>query len=517
MCMDNAKQVQAFAPEIPYLGAPRGGDHPQPPAPSPPASAKTLQVDDDDMPENDGSDMASTTVDTSMGHPPGLPPAPPPAQPPMSPGPPSPWDHSDTAVHVGPARPSMPSPLPTPMPSIPEQMRTRSERRAAHRASGSSAPVLPIDPEPRSSPKRHAPSTSTTVRHERDNRQPVRPVSTNGSEYGTAASSAATVPYPEAVPTAVLSEAASTLPYQDEAHDSDADSEYSYLSRLYPPAILKPWSLFGDYESVCIEQQDYMSSITADATDTHAFLQPAEHGLEMELNHHQVKHFYGLPAIKPGEVLVLAFKAKFKVKGKNPLIEKSLDALTPQEIREHWPAVQASIAAELGAFTDHIVFARRLLAESKNVCSSRWVLRWKMIAGVRAIKARLTIRGFEDRESVNTFASTATRWSQRLVIHVAVQESWTLWIADVATAFLQSDTFQQLAEQEGTVVRDVCLMPPRGYETEFQKVKGLEGMDFTRECLHLLRPAYGLKDAPRAWKVKLNGELLKFGAVPCPH
>ncbi len=94
-------EVQALAPEIPYLGAPQGGDAPQPPAPSPPASAATIQVDDDEMPPDDGSDMASATVDTSMGRPPpGPPPAPPPAPAPRPPDVPSPWDHSDTVVPI---------------------------------------------------------------------------------------------------------------------------------------------------------------------------------------------------------------------------------------------------------------------------------------------------------------------------------------------------------------------------------------------------------------------------------
>jgi hypothetical protein len=143
-------------------------------------------------------------------------------------------------------------------------------------------------------------------------------------------------------------------------------------------------------------------------------------------------------------------------------------------------------------------------------------MRWKMINGERCIKARLTIRGFEDVEDTTTFASTATRWAQRMIASIAMLEGWDIWIADVATAFLQSDSFETMAQNEGTEVRHVCLLPPKGYEAEFQKLKGFQDIDFNVECLQLLRPAYGLKDAPRAWKMKLESELLKLDAKACP-
>ena len=120
------------------------------------------------------------------------------------------------------------------------------------------------------------------------------------------------------------------------------------------------------------------------------------------------------------------------------------------------------------------MFRRLLISKARNVCSSRWVLRWKLINGIRAIKARLTIRGYEDNEDTSTFASTATRWSQRIVCSFAVLNGWSIWISDVSTAFLQSDTFAKLAEDSGTEARHVCLRPPKGYEAEFNKLEGLE-------------------------------------------
>ena len=205
-----------------------------------------------------------------------------------------------------------------------------------------------------------------------------------------------------------------------------------------------------------------------------------------------------------------------KSKTSSPLIQKALDALSTQDVKDNWAAVQAAIAGELNSFVDHSVFKRIPRTEASNICSSRWVLRWKLINGTRSIKARLTIRGFQDQQEVNSYAATASRWSQRLVVSVAVKERWQLWIADVATAFLQSDTFAQLTEEAGDEIRNVCFTPPAGYESEFLKLKGHENMNFTHEVFRLLRPAYGLKDAPRAWKRRLDKILRELGGIPVP-
>jgi hypothetical protein len=97
-----------------------------------------------------------------------------------------------------------------------------------------------------------------------------------------------------------------------------------------------------------------------------------------------------------------------------------------------------------------------------------------------------------------------------------VQEGWKIWIADVSTAFLQSDTFKQIAEQTGQAEWHVCLLPPKGTEAEFLKVKGLEHANFNTHALKLLRPAYGLKDAPKLWRRKLDAALVALGCQAVP-
>ncbi len=139
-----------------------------------------------------------------------------------------------------------------------------------------------------------------------------------------------------------------------------------------------------------------------------------------------------------------------------------------------------------------------------------------MTHGEPCVKARLTIRCFEDVEETTTLASTATRWVQRVIASIAMLVGWDLWIADVASAFLQSDSSETMAQNQGTEVQHVCLLPSKGYEAELQKLKGFHDIDFNVACLQLLRPAYGLKDAFRTWKMKLESELLKLNAKACP-
>jgi len=89
-----------------------------------------------------------------------------------------------------------------------------------------------------------------------------------------------------------------------------------------------------------------------------------------------------------------------KGKPKQVLIEKNLDALSAADIKAHWPLVQAAIQAEIGSFHQHHVFERVPRKGRINIYSSRCVLRFRLIDGRKAIKARLTIRGFEDTADV---------------------------------------------------------------------------------------------------------------------
>ena len=102
------------------------------------------------------------------------------------------------------------------------------------------------------------------------------------------------------------------------------------------------------------------------------------------------------------------------------MVEKNFDNLSPSEVKEHWAKVEEGIRKEVRSFSDMDTFELQLASKAQNVLSSRWVLKWKLVDGVRLVKARLKVRGFEDMaENCSTFASTAPRWGQRVVSVIA--------------------------------------------------------------------------------------------------
>ena len=100
--------------------------------------------------------------------------------------------------------------------------------------------------------------------------------------------------------------------------------------------------------------------------------------------------------------------------------------------------------------------------KANNLLTSRWVLKWKQIEDKKVVKARLTVQGFKDKQDVDNYAGTSTRWSQRLVLIMCAQMKWTLMSADVSEAFLRGLTFAELAKMPGEVKRSCQLELPPG-------------------------------------------------------
>ena len=94
--------------------------------------------------------------------------------------------------------------------------------------------------------------------------------------------------------------------------------------------------------------------------------------------------------------------------------EHSVGELTPHELKMHWEEVSTGVRKEMLSFSDLGVFKISPHGTTGNAMTSRWVIRWKMnlLTNVMEIKARLTVRGFLDREAdtLATFAGTASRW-----------------------------------------------------------------------------------------------------------
>ena len=198
------------------------------------------------------------------------------------------------------------------------------------------------------------------------------------------------------------------------------------------------------------------------------------------------------------------------------VLEKSVGELSAKEIKAHWNEVSKGVMKELLSFTELGVFRISPKGTTGNHMTSRWVMRWKWnpTANADEIKCRLTVRGFMDLAGPEllTYAGTASRWGQRLVVAIACQKKWRLVCADVGSAFLKSLTFKEIAEINNEPVRKCSFSPPSGYADFVRQLPGCSHYDDRIHELELLKPVYGLKDAPRAWRRRLHTAMVELGA-----
>ena len=61
---------------------------------------------------------------------------------------------------------------------------------------------------------------------------------------------------------------------------------------------------------------------------------------------------------------------------------------------------------------------------------------------------RLTLRGFKDRDadSLDTYAGTSDRLSQRVIVSESVCRGWTMKALDIKKAFLKGVSYEELAK-----------------------------------------------------------------------
>ncbi|CAJ1455509.1 unnamed protein product [Effrenium voratum] len=195
-------------------------------------------------------------------------------------------------------------------------------------------------------------------------------------------------------------------------------------------------------------------------------------------------------------------------------IEREHNVLTREEALVNAEKCRESMVQELQRWIKHKSWCRTAKHGQKNILRSKWVLKWKAVENAdKKIKARLVAQGFLDTQLTSNYAGTSTKWSQRILITVAVNRGWTLHSADVSEAFLRGLTFEELAEA-GEDRREVALELPPGGETLLRMQPGYEDFSPEVEVLRLLRPGFGLKDAPRLWLLALRRALAEIGVTP---
>jgi hypothetical protein len=112
-------------------------------------------------------------------------------------------------------------------------------------------------------------------------------------------------------------------------------------------------------------------------------------------------------------------------------------------------------------------------------------------------KARLVAKGYVQKQGIDleeVFAPVARLDTVRLILALAANRGWQVHHLDVKTAFLNGD-----------LVEEVYVSQPEGFEVKGKK----------KHVLKLSKALYGLRQAPRAWNIKLDKSLKNLRFTKC--
>jgi hypothetical protein len=131
----------------------------------------------------------------------------------------------------------------------------------------------------------------------------------------------------------------------------------------------------------------------------------------------------------------------------------------------------------------------------------KWIFKLKKNEAREVVKykARLVARGFVQQEGIDyddAFAPVARIESIRMLLALAAQKGWRVHHMDVKSAFLNGD-----------LKEEVYVRQPPGFI-----IAGKEG-----KVLRLRKALYGLRQAPRAWNIKLDATLKEMGFQQSVH
>ena len=227
---------------------------------------------------------------------------------------------------------------------------------------------------------------------------------------------------------------------------------------------------------------------------------------------------------KPGEYLVEhVYKSSSKHKNKakkKPVVDRADSDLTAADQAAHWPEVAAAMKNELATWIEYACISRKKRSDPtcRNIIDCRWVVKWKLDQAVQdaassteaikrwVIRARLCLRGFKDvdAQSLDSYAGTATRWTQRVLASESVIRKWDMCTTDISKAFLQGVTYKELAAATGEPLREVNFTLPAYANAFIRELPGWKDFDPATEVIHCEKPGTGCNDAPRCFSMKLS-------------
>lgn len=148
---------------------------------------------------------------------------------------------------------------------------------------------------------------------------------------------------------------------------------------------------------------------------------------------------------------------------------------------------------EMDALMDNKTWSLVELPDKMKALTCKWVFRKKPTDKGDKEKARLVVRGFEQKPGIDfkeTFSPVASYTSIRLILAIAAKEKLNVLQFDVKTAFLNGDLSEELYMEQ-----------PEGFH------------DGTTRVCKLLKSIYGLKQAPKNWNIKFTNFLKEEGFI----
>lgn len=180
--------------------------------------------------------------------------------------------------------------------------------------------------------------------------------------------------------------------------------------------------------------------------------------------------------------------------------------MTTDKVMVNYEDVREATVEEIVWLHDLGCFQRWPRHRSNNIIRAQWVIMWKMVEGNFAIKCRLAVRGFNCKlQHLDTYAGTTGRAVQRLANALEAENpDFVLSSFDVRQAFARGMVFRESRALTGTELREAKFDVPRSDLECFRQIKGFNDFNPQVETLTMLKPIYGLKGAPRAWRKQLH-------------
>ncbi|GJT01421.1 ribonuclease H-like domain, reverse transcriptase, RNA-dependent DNA polymerase [Tanacetum coccineum] len=158
-----------------------------------------------------------------------------------------------------------------------------------------------------------------------------------------------------------------------------------------------------------------------------------------------------------------------------------------------------AMKTELDSINRNNTWELTTLPTGHKAIGLKWIFKTKKDANGDIIKhkARLVAKGYIQQHGIDfeeVFAPVARMETIRLLLAIAATNKWEVHHLDVKSAFLHGD-----------LKEEVYVTQPEGFTKEQDKGK----------VYRLIKALYGLRQAPRAWNIKLDNTLKSLDFKKC--